>query len=137
NAAAVTLSDSRGNAYTNATARRSWGSNWSAQVFYAKNIAAGSNTVTATFASAVSAFGTIYLHEYSGMDKVNPVDVTASAIGTSAAMSSGNAATTNANDLLFVAGASNSNVNQGGSGFTTRSTAFGNRTQDRVVTAVG
>ena len=59
-----------------AAPRTTWGSNWSAQVFYAKNIAGGANTVTATFATAINSFGILYLHEYSGLDKVNPVDVT-------------------------------------------------------------
>ena len=59
------------------------------------------------------------------------------ATGTGSAMSSGAVTTTNANDLLFAAGASTSTVTAGGSGYTTRSTAFGNRTQDRNVTAAG
>jgi glucose/arabinose dehydrogenase len=137
NTGAVTFSDSRGNSYASATARITWGGNWSAQVFYAKNVLGGSNTVTATFGTAITSFGTMYIHEYSRLDKVNPVDVTASAIGSTAAMSSGNVTTTNANDLLFAPGASINNVNQGGTGYTTRSTAFGNRTQDRTVTTTG
>jgi glucose/arabinose dehydrogenase len=137
NTASVTLSDNRGNSYTSATTGTTWGSNWSAQVFYAKNIAGGPTTVTATFGSAINSFGIIYIHEYSGLDKVNPIDVTKSAIGTANAMSSGAVTTTNGNDLLFAAGASNHTVTQAGSGYTTRSTAFGNRTQDRTVTTAG
>ncbi len=137
NAGGVSLTDSRGNTYAAATARISFGNGWSAQIFYAKNIAAGSNTVTATFGTAISSFGIVYLHEYSGLDKVNPVDVTASAAGTSAAMSSGAVTTTNASDLLFAPGASGATVNQAGTGYTTRSTAYGNRTQDRLVAATG
>jgi glucose/arabinose dehydrogenase len=134
NTASVTLSDSRGNSYASATTRTAWGSNWSAQVFYAKNIAGGSTTVTATFGTAVNSFAIIYIHEYSGLDKVDPLDVTKSATGTASAMSSGAVTTTNGNDLLFAAGASDRTVTQAGSGYTTRSTAFGNRTQDRTVT---
>ena len=52
-------------------------------------------------------------------------------------MNSGSVTTTSANDLLFSAGASSSSVTAGGSGYTTRSTAFGNRTQDRNVSSVG
>ncbi len=137
NTAGVTLSDSRGNGYASAAARTTWGSNWSSQVFYARNIAAGSNTVTARFATAINSFGTIYIHEYAGLDKVNPVDVTRSAIGTANAMNSGSVTTTNANDLLFAGGASSNTVTKAGTGFTTRSTGFGNRTEDRLVTSVG
>jgi hypothetical protein len=118
-------------------ARTTWGTNWSAQVFYAKNIAGGSNTVTVTFASAVNSFGTIYIHEYAGIDKASPLDVSKSAIGTGRAMSSGSVTTTNASDLLFGAGASRNTVTKAGSGWTTRSAASGNRTEDRNVTTTG
>src|SRR5262249_24361628 len=110
---------------------------WSAQVFYAKNIAAGANTVTATFATGITSFGLVYVHEYSGLDKTNPVDVSASGTGSAAAMSSGAATTTFANDLLFGAGASTSTASAGGTGYTSRSASFGNRTEDRAVSAVG
>ena len=137
NTGAVSLSDSRGNSYASATGRTTWGSNGSAQVFYAKNVAAGANTVTATFATAINSFGDIYIHEYSGVDKVDPVDVTKSATGTGSAMSSGSVATTNATDLLFAAAGSSRTVKKGDSAYTTRSTAFGNRTQDRNVSTIG
>jgi glucose/arabinose dehydrogenase len=133
----VTISDSRGNTYTGATSRTTWGSNWSAQVFYARNVAGGANTVTATFATAVGAFGAIYLHEYSGVDKVSPLDVSRSATGSASAMNSGAVTTTNAADLLFAGAASSNTVTAAGAGYTTRSTSFGNRTMDRNVTAAG
>ena len=79
----------------------------------------------------------MYIHEYSGIDKADPLDVSAVNKGTTAAMNSGSATTTNANDLIFGAGASASTVNQVGTGFTSRSTSFGNRTEDKNVTAVG
>ena len=58
-----------------AAGRTTWGSSWSSQVFYAKGIAGGANTVTATFATAINGFAVVYIHEYSGVDKVGPVDV--------------------------------------------------------------
>src|SRR6266540_352453 len=139
NTGSVSLSDSRGNGYAGAVARTTWGtsSSWSAQVFYAKNVAGGSNTVTATFATAVSSFGIIYIHEYAGIDKVNPLDVSKVAVGTASAMSSGSVTTTNANDLLLGAGASKVSVTQGSPGYTVRSGAFGNLTEDRNVTSTG
>src|SRR4029453_15021635 len=124
NAGAVSLSDSRGNSYASAAGRTTWGGNWSAQVFYAKNVAAGADTVTATFATAINSFGAIHIHEYSGIDKLNPVDVARSATGTSSAMSSGPVATTNATDLLFAAVGSSRSVKKGDSAYATRSTAF-------------
>ena len=133
----VSMSDSNGNTYTAATVRQSFGDNWSAQVFYAPILAGGSNTVTATFSTPIASFGIVYVHEYSGLAAVNPVDVSASGIGASAAMSSGAVMTTHANDLLFAAGASDNAVTKAGSGFTTRLTGFGNLTEDRVVTTAG
>ena len=137
NPGAVTVSDTRGNSYTAATARQSWGNNWSAQVFYASGISAGSNTVTATFATSIKSFGIVYLHEYSGLAAVSPVDVSASASGSSASMSSGAVTTTQANDLLFAAGVSDNTITAPGVGFTKRLTGFGNLTEDRVVTSTG
>jgi glucose/arabinose dehydrogenase len=137
NTGSVSLSDSGGNAYASALPRTTWGRSWSSQVFYAKSVAGGTNTVTATFATAISSFGIIYIHEYSGVDRVDPLDVSKGAVGTSAAMSSGTVTTTNANDLLFGAGASRGDVTQAGSGYTVRSSAFGNMTMDRNVTAAG
>ena len=52
-------------------------------------------------------------------------------------MSSGSATTTNADDLIFGAGSSASTINQAGTGFTSRSTTFGNRTEDKNITSVG
>src|SRR5262245_59460322 len=83
NAGTATVTDTRGNQYAAGTARTAWSNGWSSQVFYAKNIAAGANTVTATFANTITSSGLLYLHEYAGIDKVNPLDVSASAIGSS------------------------------------------------------
>jgi glucose/arabinose dehydrogenase len=137
NTGTVALADSRGNAYATAAPRTTWGGSWSSQIFYAKNIVGGTTMVTATFGTAITNWGIIYIHEYSGIDKVNPVDVTRSAVGSSSAMNSGTVATTNGADLLFAAAGSSNTVTQAGSGYTTRSTAYGNRTQDRTVTATG
>ena len=137
NTNSASVSDSRGNTYATAAARTTWGGSLSGQVFYARNVAGGANTVTATFATAVTSFAAIYIHEYAGIDKVNPLDVSRSAVGTGGAMSSGPVTTTNANDLLLGAAASTSSVTKAGAGWTTRSKAFGNRTIDRNVASAG
>src|SRR5215472_1215142 len=133
NPGTVKVSDTRGNTYKAATARQTFGNNWSAQVFYASSILGGSNTVKAAFGTAITSFGILYLHEYSGLAKQSPVDVSASAVGTSASMSSGAVTTTHPKDLLFAAGASDLTVTHG-TGFTTRLKGFGNLTEDRAVT---
>ena len=110
NTSTVTLSDSKGNSYISAAGRTTWGSNWSSQVFYAKGIAGGTNTVTATFATAIGSWAVLYIHEYSGVDKIAPVDATVTSTGSSSAMNSGSLTTTFASDLLFNATASSNTV---------------------------
>lgn len=53
------MTDSRGNAYASVAPARAWGSGgtWRSQLFYAKDIASGTNTVTATFQGAITSFG--------------------------------------------------------------------------------
>ena len=134
----VTLTDTAGNSYLPAAPATKWNNSaWSSQVFYAKSVAGGANTVRATFAQSISSFGILYIHEYSGVDTANPLDASAAAIGSSQAMDSGSAAVTGSNDLIFGAGASSYSVNQAGTGFTTRRIDFDNRTEDKVVTGTG
>ena len=133
----VSIADTRGNSYVSAAPRRTWRSNWSEQTFYARNVAGGANTVTATFGTTITNFGDVYAHEYAGVDSVNPMDVTTGASGTASAMSSGSATTTVAGDLLFGIGGSTATVTAAGAGWTTRSTLSGNRTQDRLAAAPG
>jgi len=139
NPGTVALSDSRGNTYTSVAPATAWGSTstWRSQIFYAKDIAGGANSVKATFGTAITSFGKLYIHEYSGLDRTAPLDKSAVAIGTTNAMSSGPAGTTNANDLIFGAGSSSNNVTAAGSGFTTRLNGNGSRTEDRHVTSTG
>ncbi len=114
-----------------------WGGSYSAQVFYATNIAGGADTVAATFRNSVSSFGIVYAHEYAGINAVNPVDVTAAASGSSASMSSGTVTTTSANDLIFGAGVSGSTVTRAGTSFTVRDLMYGNITEDRIANSPG
>ena len=72
-------------------------------IYYAKNIAAGSNTVTVAFNQA-AAFVDVRILEYSGLDTTSPLDVTAGAAGSGASANSGAATTTSANELIFGAG---------------------------------
>jgi glucose/arabinose dehydrogenase/chitodextrinase len=139
NTGSVALSDSRGNTYEAVAPAMSWGSgsNWRSQVFYAKNIAGGANTVTARFGSSITSFGQLYIHEYSGLDRASPIDTSAAAVGTASSMNSGSATTSNANDLIFGAGASSKSVTAAGTGFTSRLTAFDNRTEDKSATSAG
>ena len=137
NTGSVTVSDSRGNAYATAAARTTWGGTWSSQVFYARNVAAGTNTVTAHPCHRRQLVQ-CHLHpRVLGNRQGQPRRRHRVGIGTGSAMNSGSVTTTNAEDLLFAAGASSAKITAGATGYTTRSTAFGNRTQDRRVTATG
>ena len=73
------MTDTLGTLRRAAPATRWNGNAWSSQVFYAKNVAGGANTVRATFGTAITSFGDLYIHEYSGLDQTNPLDVSAAA----------------------------------------------------------
>ena len=130
------VSDSRGNTYTPAVGP-TVGTALRQSIYYAKNIAAGSNTVTVAFNQA-AAYPDVRVLEYSGADQTNPLDVTAGASGTGLTGNSGAATTTSANELVFGAGMTFDIYNAAGSGFTNRViTNFGDIAEDRSVTATG
>jgi hypothetical protein len=138
NTSAATVSDSRGDLFSAVSpAVRFARGAASAQVFYARTIAGGPDTITATFGTPTTSYGILYAHEYSGLDQTAPLDVTASASGTGSAMSSGPATTTNAHDLLFGVGVSTGGVTAGDPAYAIRSMAYANITEDRTVTATG
>ena len=107
-------------------------------IYYAKNIAAGSNTVTASFNQA-AAFVDLRILEYSGLDNSSPLDVTAGAAGNSIGPSSGAATTTSANELIFGAGTTASGFSAAGTGFIARiiTTQDGDIAEDKVVSSTG
>ena len=69
------VTDSKGNTYLRAVGP-TVGTKLTQSIYYAKNIAAGSNTVSVTFNMAVL-YPDVRVLEYSGADKANPLDVTA------------------------------------------------------------
>jgi hypothetical protein len=139
NAGTVSVSDSQGNAYRTAGGRTRWdaGGGYSAQLFYAEDVKGGATTVRARFGRSTTAFGILYVQEYSGVARTAALDGARAAKGVGTAMDSGAVTTTNAHDLLVGAGASVGAVTSGGPGYTVRSTAYGNLVEDRVVTSSG
>src|SRR6266404_1565152 len=110
-------------------------------IYYAKNIAAATvsaNAVTVAF-SAAAVYPHIRIAEYSGLDTVNPLDVSVGAQGNSATSNSGTVTTTNANDLLVGANLVQTLTTGPGSGYTNRviTTPDGDILEDRVVTTIG
>jgi hypothetical protein len=101
NTAGAYVSDSQGNTYTANAIRQTWGPGWAAKTMYATTIVGGADTVTVSFITPITSFGTVSISEYAGIDTVNPVDVSVSGTGTGSAMTSGAVITTSPTDLLY------------------------------------
>src|SRR5256714_3352992 len=139
-ASVSTLSDTSGNIYARAIGP-TLGSGLSQSIYYAKNIigaAAGSNRVTVTFSPA-AAYPDVRILEYSGIDPVNAVDVTAGAVGSSNSSNSGSVQTGNANDLLFGANMVYTSTTGAGTSYAKRIISYpdGDIAEDRAVTSTG
>ena len=133
--AVSSITDSKGNTYSRAVGPTA-GTKLTQSIYYAKNIAAGSNTVSVTFNTAVL-FPDVRVLEYSGADTANPLDATAAAAGTSLNTNSGPASTTSLNELIFGAGTT-FNGYYPASGFTQRVlTNFGDMAEDAAVASMG
>jgi hypothetical protein len=134
------VTDSKGNVYTRAVGPHSVAGLQSQSIYYAKNIkaaAANTNTVTVQFNGAAQ-YPDIRILEYSGLDPVNPVDVTAAATGSSTMASTPAVLTTHANDLLFGATTVYTHSTGPGVGFTSRViTPDGDIAEDSVVASIG
>jgi YVTN family beta-propeller protein len=137
----LSVTDNRGNNYVRAAGPTSLAQTGTQAIYYASNIvasAAGGTTVTVTFNAAVP-YPDIRIAEYSGIDPLNPLDVSAAATGSSATSNSGSATTTSPIALLVGANYVQHYTNAAGSGYTSRaiSSLNGSILEDRVVSAVG
>ncbi len=131
-----TVTDSRGNTYSPAGGTVT-GSGLRQAIYYAKNIAGGSNTVTVTFNQG-AVYPDIRILEYSGLDTSNPLDVTAVGAGTGTTAASASATTTTANELIFGAGSNGDGFSGAGTGFTLRMIDYyGNLGEDKTVSSTG
>ncbi len=133
----TSVSDSCGNAYTLAVGPTS-GTGLSQSIYYAKNIASGSNTVTVTFNQA-AASPDIRILEYTGLDPVSPLDVTAAAVGNSNSASSASATTTATSELILGADTIATTTTGPGSGFTRRiiTSPDSDLVEDKLVSTTG
>jgi hypothetical protein len=130
------VADSKGNAYTRAIGPTT-GTSLTQSIYYAKNIASGSNTVTVTFNNA-AAYPDVRVLEYSGLNPTNPLDATASAAGSGSLANSGSATITSASELIFGAGTTGGVITGPGAGFTSRViTQNGDIAQDKTVASPG
>jgi len=131
------VTDSRGNTYTRAVGPTS-NTGLQQAIYYAKNIAGGSNTVTVKFNQS-AAYPDVRILEYRGLDPTSPLDVTAAGAGNGTSASSVSATTTVANELIFGAGATSGTAfTAPGSGFTTRIlNIYGSLAEDKTVSNTG
>jgi hypothetical protein len=131
------VTDSKGNTYTRAVGPTA-NTGLQQAIYYAKGIAAGSNTVTVKFNQA-AAYPDIRILEYKGLNPTSPLDVTAAGAGNGTSASSGSATTTSANELIFGSGTTTGTTfTAPGSGFTTRVlNNYGNLAEDKTVSSTG
>jgi chitodextrinase len=134
NSGTVALTDSRGNGYLSAVGpTQQGGGGGGAQIFYARGVHGGANTVTATFGTAITSRGLLFVHEYRGMDPVSPFDSAIAASGVSSPMDSGLLRTARQDELLFAGADSNgTTVTLVTPGYRTRFLTHGKMTADRV-----
>ncbi len=136
----TSVTDTAGNIYALASAPVVYSGVEAQALYYSKDIsasAAGANTVTVAF-NAATPFVDLRILEYSGVDPVYPIDVTASAQGNSTASDSGPATTNLANELIFGANCVQSTTTGPGTGFTTRIiTTDGDIAEDEIAATTG
>jgi hypothetical protein len=130
------VTDSKGNIYALAVGPTK-ATGLTSAIYYAKNIAGGSNTVTVKF-NQTAGWPNVNVLEYSGLDTANPLDVKAAATGTGTTANSGSATTTSANELIVGAGNPTSSFTAAGSGFSNRIiNSFGGISEDKIVSSTG
>ena len=130
------ITDSQGNTFTEVGSQLTTpGNQIHTRLYYAANIAGGSDTVTIKLATATTDLE-VYLAEYAGVNQTNPIDAQAGATGRGSAVSSGSATTTAAGDLIFGYCVSDNSCTVG-SGFTARSTFNVNLLEDETAGSSG
>ncbi|HEX4039285.1 MAG TPA: choice-of-anchor D domain-containing protein [Acidobacteriaceae bacterium] len=132
-AAVQSVQDSAGNLYRLAIGPTT-ANGLEQSIYYAPQIAGGSNTVTVKFSRA-AVYPDVRILEYSGY---SALDVVAASQGSGSSSATGAATTTTANELIFGANTVKTAVNRAGSGFTARIiTSDGDLAEDKTVSVVG
>src|SRR5205085_5905737 len=114
------VTDTAGNTYLDAVSQSQTTDGHQVHLFYAKNVIAGPNTVTAAF-SATNNHPWVAVYEFSGISTTNPLDQVAHAEGSGSTANSGaSAVISSANELVVAATglpASYTGVATAGSGY--------------------
>jgi len=124
------VTDSQGNIFTPVGTQLASPGGSQNVVYYAKNIKGGADTVTVTIAAKANNLE-LYLTEYTGIDQTNPIDAQAGASGSSGPVSSGNATTNFAGDVVY-GYCPGDGVCTAGPGFSTRSSFDSNLIEDET-----
>ena len=141
-ATVASVTDSKGNVYVRAVGPTTFPGKLSQSIYYAKNIVAAAasssgapNVVTVRF-TVPAVFADIRVAEYSGIDRVNPVDVVAIGSGTGTLGATSFVRTTKANAVILGAGTVTSHHTGSGPGFAKRviTSPNGDIVEDRIVT---
>jgi hypothetical protein len=128
----MSVKDSLGNSYALAVGP-TVGTTSKQSIYYAKNVAAGSDTVTVTFNQTAN-YPEVRILEYAGLDTVSPLDVSSAGTGSGVTADSGPATTTAANELIFAANAvSTSNMGPGSPFISRLLLSGGDLVEDRIV----
>jgi len=131
----TSVTDTQGNTFLPVGGQLTSPGGSSSSLYYAKNIRGGADTVTVTVSAATGGIE-LYLAEYTGIDTVNPIDAQAGAVGFAGTVSSGNATTTVAGDIIFGYCLADWSCTVG-TGFAARSTLNHNLIEDMVAGSAG
>jgi hypothetical protein len=146
-----TVTDSKGNTYAKITGPSNWNGNaWRGELWYAFNITGGAGAITVTVTLSGTPvlagglkFSQVYISEFSGIRSAsNPLDIFAANQGSvpgpaGAAITSGSGAspTNYSNELVYASAVGSSTAENLGAGFTSASSANGNRVEFRTQVA--
>ena len=130
NATPLSVTDSLGNTFTQVGTQLASPGGARSAVYYAKNIKGGPDTVTVKLSAACTSIK-LYLTEYFGMNPTSPIDAQAGATGSAGTVSSGDATTTVASDVIYGYCVGDGTCTAG-SGFTARSTIDNNLIEDEI-----
>ena len=129
------VTDSQGNTFAQVGTQLTSAGGSRSVVYYTKNIKGGADTVTVNLSANAGGIE-LYLTEYSGIDKTNPIDAEVGSSGSAGTVSSGNATTTHAGDVIYGFCAADWACTAG-SGFAARSTYADNLIEDKTAGSPG
>lgn len=134
----ASLTDTEGNTYVPAPGPLdSMDGNSRIEIWYAKNIKAGANTVTMTLSSPINGGIALAIHEFSGLDLSNPLDTTIWNTASGTALTTGSTTTNFAKELLFAFDGGDAGASYAASPFTGMQSGEADVSEYETVNATG